>query len=101
MPHSSDGLIIIFICIASMTCLSCHGCATLQLDIVVLFQCVFDQIHDIFNCLLSVVKSSTGVSTDKVDAKRLETRQTLEGTVSMGGIQLLDMLDWLSLWSVH
>lgn len=89
-------IIINCICFYDL-CLSCWLCRLRYFDIVALFQCVFDQIHVIFNCLLSVVKSSTGVSTDKVDAKRPETRQTLEGTVSMGGIQLLDMLDWLSL----
>lgn len=57
-----------------------------SIDIVVLLECIFDQTHSIFNCLLSAVKFSTGVSTIKLDAKRLETKQTVdkqtvEGTV--------------------
>lgn len=48
---------------------------------VALFEHGFDQIHFIFNCLLSVVEFSAGVSTDKLDAKRPETKHRVEGTV--------------------
>lgn len=73
-----------------------------SIDIVVLFKCIFDQTHSIFNCLLPAVKFSTGVSTTKLDAKRVKTKQTVdkqtvEGTVWMGGMQ---MLDWLSAWTI-
>lgn len=43
------------------------------------------------------MKFSTGLSTAKLDAKRMETKQIVEGTVLMGGIQ---MLDWLSAWTI-
>lgn len=47
--------------------------------IIALFERGFDQTHFIFNCLLSVVEFSAGVSTDKLDAKRPETKHRVEG----------------------